>query len=127
MDLNNNGTLKKVGISMGCNDEVCPNVEKFYEFFNSAQDVLREELDTNKAKAYDKFITEQFQEINLIKHVAPEGENHENTENRQESCKKASLVTCEELVADFAFLSMSKVMFYMSQSFRNCLTICSTK
>ena len=44
-----------------------------------------------------------------------EDENPENTENRQESCNKASLVTCEELVADFAFLSMSKVMLYMSE------------
>ena len=127
MDLSDNGTLSKVSISKGCNDEVCPNVEKFYEFFNSAQDVLQKELYSNKARAYDKFIMAQFQDVNLIKRGEPEDENPENTENRQESCNKASLVTCEELVADFAFLSMSKVMFYMSQSLRNCLTICSTK
>ena len=116
MDQNNNGTLGTVDIiNTGCNDEVCPDVEKFNKFFNSAQDVLqKEELESNKARVYNKFIMNQFQENNLIE--SAEGETQENSEelNRQGSCKKSTLVTCEELVADFAFLSMAKVkkLFY---------------
>ena len=96
--LNDNETLSKVGISKGCNDQVCPNIERFYEFFNSVQD----KLNSNKTITYQEFIMKQL----------TKGEIHENSEpNGQGSCTKASLVTCEELVADFAFLSMSKVMF----------------
>ena len=90
-----NATLS---LSKGCN-------EQFYEFFISAQHVLQKELDNNKANAYQVFIIEKFQEMNLFDDGEPEGENNENSEY-----KKKSLVTCEEIVADFAFLSMSKVM-----------------
>ena len=98
-----------LSISKGSNEQVCPNVEKFYEFFNSAQDVLQKELDDNKVKAYQVFITQQFQEMNSIKESEPENENHKNSEFRQKSCSNETLLICEELVADFAFLSMSKV------------------
>ena len=101
-------TLVENGISQNCQDGVCPNIEEFQQFFKYVHLALEKEQDENKVKAYKEFFSKKFRKTNSIKRYG--SENYDKASGSKERrCNKATALSCQELVADFAFLSMSKV------------------
>ena len=96
------------GISQNCQDEVCPNIEEFQQFFKDVHLALEKAQDDDKVKAYKEFFSKKFRETNSIKRYGSE-DYDKASGNKERRCNKAFALSCQELVADFAFISMSKV------------------
>ena len=96
-------------MDQNCENKVCPNSEEFLKFFNSVHVALQNEH--NQPKAYKEFISRQFHEANSINQH--ESEDHDKASSgKQDRCNQLTSVSCQDLVADFSFLSMSKVRLH---------------
>ena len=105
---------RKSGTDQNCKMEVCPNMEEFHEFFNSAHVAIQNEQDHSKAKVYQEFISRRFHEANFIKPHKSEDLDKPSAAGKQDKCDHSTSVTCQKLVADFEFLRTSKVCLHLN-------------
>ena len=111
-DSDNNELAGKSGTDQNCKIEVCPNMEEFREFYNSAHVAIQNDQDHSKAKVYQEFISRRFHEANFIKPHKSEDLDKPSA-GKQDKCDQSTSVTCQKLVADFEFLRTSKVRLYI--------------
>ena len=108
MDTDTKQLVGKSAINQNCEMDVCPNIEEFHKFFNSVHLALQKEQDHSKAKVYQEFISRQFHKANSIKQHKSEDHDKPSV-GKQDKCNQSTSMSCQELVADFEFLRMSKV------------------